>query len=166
MVEYDPLETLARIYLERKGYLVRTNVPVGEKELDLLGMKDDEVILGECRANLGYAEGDEELVKCAHFEAVKSVIEKAYPLSNKRIRYVLFYRESTSVKRYIDEARRNGIETVSTCEMIKGLVESWKESIDLKRQRWGRRAIEPIDWFAKELAILEKQGRFRWSEDV
>jgi len=43
------------------------------------------------------------------------------------------------VKRYIDEARRNGIETVSTFEMIKGLVESWKESIDLKRQRWGRR---------------------------
>jgi len=30
----------------------------------------------------------------------------------------------------------------------------------------GRRAIELIDWFAKELAILEKQGRFRWSEDV
>jgi hypothetical protein len=39
-------------------------------------MKDDEAILGEFRANLGYAEGDEELVKCAHFEAVKSVIEK------------------------------------------------------------------------------------------
>jgi len=69
MVEYDPLETLPRIYLERKGYLVRTNVPADEKELDLLGMKDDEVILGECRANLGYAEGDEELVKCAHFES-------------------------------------------------------------------------------------------------
>jgi hypothetical protein len=90
MVEYDPLETLARIYFERKGYLVRTNVPVGEKELDLLGMKDDEVILGECRANLGYAEGDEELVKSAHFEAVKSVIEKTYPLPNKRVRYVCF----------------------------------------------------------------------------
>jgi len=40
------------------------------------------------------------------------------------------------VKKYIDEARQNGIETVSTSEMIKGLVESWKESIDLKRQRW------------------------------
>jgi len=36
------------------------------------------------------------------------------------------------VKRYIDEARRNGIETVSTFEMIKGLVESWKESITLR----------------------------------
>jgi hypothetical protein len=52
-------------------------------------MKGGEVILGECRANLGYAEGDVELIKREHFEA---------------------------------------IDTISTFEMIKGLVESWKES--------------------------------------
>jgi Holliday junction resolvase-like predicted endonuclease len=166
MVEYDPLETLARVYLERKGYLVRANVPVDEKELDVLAMKGDEVILGECRANLGNAKGDEELIKREHFEEIKSVVEKTYPISNKRVRYVLFYREPTSVKKYIEEAKRNGIDTISTFEMIKGLVESWKESIDLKRQRWGRRAIEPIDWFAKELAFLEAQGKFRWSQGV
>jgi hypothetical protein len=172
MVEYDPLETLARIYLERKGYLVRTNVPVGNKELDILAMKDDEVILGECRANLGwykgrrrgagYVGGDEELIKREHFEQIRSEIEKSYPLSNKKIRFVLFYREPTSVKSYVQRARREGIETISTFEMIKGLVELWKGEISLEKGRWGRRAIEPIDWFAKELAFLEVQGRLKW----
>jgi hypothetical protein len=172
MVEYDPLETLARIYLERKGYLVRTNVPVGNKELDILAMKDDEVILGECRANLGwykgrrrgagYVGGDEELIKREHFEQIRSEIEKSYPLSNKKIRFVLFYREPTSVKSYVQRARQEGIETISTFEMIKGLVELWKGEISLEKGRWGRRAIEPIDWFAKELAFLEVQGRLKW----
>jgi Holliday junction resolvase-like predicted endonuclease len=89
MVEYDPLETLARIYLERKGYLVRTNMPVGNKELDILAMKDDEVILGECRANLGrrrgagYVGGDEELIKREHFEQIRSDQRSRNPIPSR-----------------------------------------------------------------------------------
>lgn len=170
MVEYDPLETLARIYLEKQGYLVRTNVPAGKKELDILAMKDDEVILGECRANLGwyrgrkggtrYVGGDEELVTRKHFLDIEQEIEKSYPLSN-RTRFIIFHRESTSVRRYVQRAKNEGIEAISTLQMIKSLVEFWKERIDLRRQKWGGKTIEPIDWFSKELAFLKKQGKVK-----
>jgi hypothetical protein len=39
-------------------------------------MKGGEVILDECRANLGYAEGDVELIKREHFEVIESVVGK------------------------------------------------------------------------------------------
>ena len=155
MTEYDPFETLVRIYLEKNGYLVRTNVPFENKELDILAVKGKELILGNCRTNLGRRSlRDMKFVKDKFFsEAFKYLkMEYTHLFAGRKCRYITYYVELIG-KKVIRQKDKN-VELVPASKILKELIEFWERKIPKKTP--GPRAFEHLDWFVKLIARLRR----------
>ena len=155
MSEYDPFETLVRIYLEKKGYLVRTNVPFGSKELDILAVRGSEIILGNCRTNLGRRlRRDTNFVKERFFSEAHEHLKKEYPelFADRQHRYVTYYVEMIGKK--IGEQRDKNVVLVPASKILKELIDLWEGKIPEKTP--GPRTFDSIDWVVKLLVRLQR----------
>ncbi|RLG05642.1 MAG: hypothetical protein DRN61_00020 [Thaumarchaeota archaeon] len=153
------VEELVEAWLKFNGYITCRNVPFWKPEskgrrqpqwgdIDVLGIKDDEAILVECKEFLGTKRIEEWPIELSQEfkeaeEVLKGKVKNPYGvpcpnLSKKKIKRLLVAVSPKNLKSYKDALEPQGIEVKSFKKVLNEILEYLYKHMDIKPGRAGK----------------------------
>ncbi|UZE92470.1 MAG: hypothetical protein IB616_01270 [Methanosarcinales archaeon] len=160
MVEYDPLETFARLYFERNGYFVRTNVYYGKDEVDIVAIPPDKSDVIACYCTTSTTKQKIEGFSREYLNKIKKKITEELEIENVKFWFFTLWlgEGDGAISRCEPKLKERGFDEIigpsEVISFVDDIVQEYNELWE-RKGREGPREFEPILWTIKMLWRIE-----------